>query len=408
VTLARDPRALREALVELDPVAAANPAAIRIVRAPGRVNLIGEHTDYNAGFVLPVAIDLGISIALVPTVDRRIGLTLASSGEHVDLELDALGPPRGTWVDYVAGTAWALQEAGATPTGFRGLLASDLPIGAGLSSSAALELAAAWALGGGQPPLADPVAVARAAQRAETDYVGVACGPMDQCASSLGLAGAALLLDCRSLEYRPVLLPMDEVSLVVCDSGVSRRLAASAYAERRAECGRAVAGLARLDPSVISLRDASPELLERAQPTLDPVAHRRARHVISENFRVLEAAQALQARDLEAAGRLFSASHASLRDDFEVSTPELDRLVEVAVSTEGVLGARLTGAGFGGATVNLVRTGAVERLAEAIARAYRTPSGDPAAVRAVIPSAGCGLLDGDLEASSPAGAMHAE
>src|SRR5829696_1875402 len=208
--LARDPDALARRLTEVEPLAADDAAAIRVVRAPGRVNLIGEHTDYNEGFVLPVAIDLGIAIALLPTDDRRVEVTLAETGERDGFGLDAIGPKRGSWIDYVAGTAWALGEAGATTRGFRGILASDLPQGSGLSSSAALELASSLALSGGAEPELDRMTLARTAQRAENAYVGVNSGLMDQFASAFGEERSALLLDCRSLEHRTVALPLDE------------------------------------------------------------------------------------------------------------------------------------------------------------------------------------------------------
>ncbi len=373
--LARDPGALRDALIGREPRAAANRDAIRVVRAPGRVNLIGEHTDYNDGFVLPVAIDLGISIALLPTGDGRVELTLAESGQRGVLELDAPGGRRGTWLDYVAGMAWALAGAGATVTGFRGLLASDLPQAAGLSSSAALEVAAAWALSGGEPPRMDPMDLVHVVQRSENTYIGLQNGIMDQFASVFGEPGRALLLDCRSLEHRAIALPLDEVALVVCHSGSSRRLEASAYNERRAQCEAAVADIAVAEPGVRSLRDVTPAMLDTARDRLDPLTARRAAHVVAENRRVLDAVAALEAGNLDEVGRLFSESHASLRDQYEVSSPELDILVEIAAATPGVVGARLTGAGFGGSTINLVRRQAVGALREAVLREYPERTG---------------------------------
>jgi galactokinase len=352
-----------------EPLAAADPNAIRVVHAPGRVNLIGEHTDYNGGFVLPAAIDLGITIALVPTDDRRMVLTLAADGERGELDLDAIGARIGGWIDYVAGTAWAMTEAGVPTHGFRGMLSSDLPAGAGLSSSAAIELAAAWALSGGEPPQTDPMSLARIAQRAENLYVGVSSGLMDQFAVAFGRADHALLLDCRSLEHRALALP-GGTRLVVCHSGVPRTLATSAYATRRAECDRAVAALAELDPSVESLRDVTPALLEAGRERMGDLIHRRARHVVSENARVLATVEAFEAGDLGAVGAALAASHVSLRDDYEVSSAALDALVEIAEGVPGVVGARMTGAGFGGCTVNLVREDAVGPLRDAILGTY--------------------------------------
>ena len=386
-----DPRRLAAALAALSPAAAADPARIRVVRAPGRVNLIGEHTDYNDGFVLPAAIDLEIRIACVPADDDVVEITLDAGGETRSFDLRHISR-QDSWIDYVAGTAAAMIEAGAPVRGFRGLLASTLPRGSGLSSSAALELAAAWALAGDAPPSLDGMTVARVAQRAENEFVGVQCGLMDQFASSLGVAGAGLLLDCRSLDWHPVPLPLDELRLVVCDSGSPRRLGASAYNERRAECERAVAVIGAVEPGVSSLRDVDPLMLERHRAAMDATAFRRARHVVGENARVLAAERAFAASDAAAIGRLFAASHASLRDDFEVSSPELDALVEIATATPGVLAARLTGAGFGGCTVNLVRPGAVDSLRAAIDRDYRPRTGLRPTVIEVVPVDGAGVV----------------
>ncbi len=373
--LARDPAALRDALVRLDPVAAARPDDVRVVHAPGRVNLIGEHTDYNEGFVLPFAIDLGISIALVPTDDDRVALTLAASGETGGFDVHAVGERRDSWLDYVAGMAWALDEAGTGPRGFRGLLASDLPQAAGLSSSAAIEVVAAWALSGGDRPPLDPMRLVHVVQRSENGYIGLNNGIMDQFACVFGEPGRALLLDCRSLEHRSVPLPLDDVALVACHSGSPRKLEASAYNERRAQCEAAVAAIAAVEPGVTALRDVTPSMLDRVRDRLAPVAARRAEHIVAENQRVLDSIAAFEAGDLDTVGRLFYASHASLRDLYEVSSPELDALVEIARATPGVIGARLTGAGFGGCTINLVRRDAVDALREAVLRDYPARTG---------------------------------
>jgi galactokinase len=387
-----DPDRLRQRLRTVDADAAAAPAdSILVVRAPGRVNLIGEHTDYNDGFVMPAAIGLEIRLAVLPTDDRRVVITLDDSGDTKGFDLDTIGPARGTWIDYVAGTAWALTAAGRPMSGFRGLLASNLPRGAGLSSSAALEMAAALALLGpeGSGP---PEARALAGQQSENGYVGVQSGVMDQFASAAGVADHAILLDCRSLEWRPVPLPLRDFALVVCHSGSSRRLDTSAYNERRAECDRAVAAIARLDPAVRSLRDVDPAMLEAADELMDPVAARRARHVVEENIRVLETEHALAAGDLIEVGRLFAASHASLRDLFEVSSPELDALVEIATSTEGVVAARLTGAGFGGSTINLVRHDRVGAFRANIEREYPARTGLRPRVLEVDPVDGASFI----------------
>ncbi len=387
-------------MTSLDPawlrarLAAADSALVRVVRAPGRVNLIGEHTDYNDGYVVPAAIGLETWIAVVPRDDRRVDITLASSGERDGFSLDSIGPRRGTWIDYVAGMAESLSAAGAALRGFRGVLASTLPVSAGLSSSAALELAAAWALCEEPRPPFGPMRVARLAQRAENDYVGVRCGLLDQFSSAMGQPGAALLLDCRSLEWRPVALPMAEHVLVAIDSGSPRRLAASDYNARRAECEAAVRGLALLEPGVRSLRDVPPEMLDLLGGHLAPVERRRAEHVVGENARVLTMVSALEAGDMETVGRCMAESHASLRDNYEVSSPALDALVEIAGSVEGVVGARMTGAGFGGCTVNIVRREAVEALTAAVADHYPGRTGLQATVHVVEPVAGAGVVEG--------------
>jgi galactokinase len=388
-----DAAELVDRLLALDGGPAIDRAQVRVVHAPGRVNLIGEHTDYNSGFVLPVAIDRGISIAFVPTFERRASLMLVADGRAAQVELDEPRPPDGTWVDYVAGVAWALREAGGAVSGFRGVLAADLPAGAGLSSSAAIELVVAWALGGGAPPLDDRLDLARTAQRAENEYVGVACGLMDQFAVTFGEPDRAMLLDCRSLQHRPIPIPPG-VALVVCDSGVPRRLAGSGYGDRRAECARAVEQIRSVAPEVTSLRDVDADLLATVREALDPVAFRRARHVVTENARVLAAAAALEEARLLELGVLLAASHESLRDDFEASTPEVDRLVAWAQVAPGAIGARLTGGGFGGSVVALVANDGVEAFADHLRRGYRTPAGSSPAVLRVAPAAGAGLIAG--------------
>ncbi len=389
------PAALREALRAAMPDAVADPSAVRIARGPGRVNLIGEHTDYNDGFVLPAAIGLEIRIAFVPTDDRRVEITLLEDGDRAGFDLDAIPPASERWIDYVAGTAWALQETGLRLHGLRGVLWSDLPRSSGLSSSAALELASAWALL--DPPdlgahAIDGMRLAQLCQRAENVHVGVMCGIMDQFASSLGQAGRAMLLDCRSLEYRPVSLPADEHVLVVCDTQVPRRLEKSEYNTRRAECERAVAALAEVEPGVRSLRDVDIAMLDRHAARLDPVARKRADHVVHENLRVHEAVDALEAGDVATVGRMFAASHASLRDLFEVSSPELDAMVAIGNETPGVVASRMTGAGFGGCTVNLVRRDAVDAFRAAVERDYPARTGRTPKVLVVEAARGAGIL----------------
>ena len=385
------PDALRSALLARVPAAAANPASVEIVRAPGRVNLIGEHTDYNDGFVLPAAIDLEIRMAIVPTDDRRVEVTLLADGTRHGFDLDAIPAAAGRSIDYVAGVAWSLGEAGLPMRGFRAVLASNLPMSSGLSSSAALELAGAWAL---LEPAARPAGddermlLARTAQRAENEHVGVRCGLMDQFASSLGRPGAAMLLDCRSLEYRAVPLPLSDHALVLCDSAAPRQLAASAYNARRAQCEEAVAVIAAEVPSVRSLRDVDRAMLAAFADRLDAETARRVEHVVGENERVLECVAALEAGDLVAVGHLFAASHRSLRELYEVSSAELDALVEIAGAVPGTAAARMTGAGFGGCTVNLVATDAHVQFVRHVSEVYARETGESPVFHVARASAG--------------------
>ena len=389
-----DPAALRRALAEQGS-AAGDPATAEVVRAPGRVNLIGEHTDYNDGFVLPVAIDLEIRLAVVPTDDRRVEVTLLADGTTSGFDLDAIPTASGRSIDYVAGMAWSLAQADLPTRGVRAVLGSNLPVAAGLSSSAALELASAWAL---LPPPARPrtdadrMRLARLAQRAENEHVGVHTGLMDQFASSLGQEGAAMFLDCRSLEHRTVPLPLADHALVICDSGAPRRLAASAYNDRRAECERAVAIIAAEIPEVRSLRDVNEAILTAYADRLGDVTRRRVEHVVRENARVLACTTAFETGDLASVGRLFADSHRSLRDLYEVSSPQLDALVGIASSVPGTVAARMTGAGFGGCTVNVVARDAIDRFREAVERDYPTRTGLQPRVLVVEPAAGAGVI----------------
>jgi galactokinase len=382
---------LVERLREVAPDAAAERSA-RVVRAPGRINLIGEHTDYNLGYVLPATIGLETWIASVADDSGVVELTSLQADETRSFELAAPGPARGEWIDYVAGMAVTLAARDVPLRGFRGVLDSDIPIGSGLSSSAALELAAGWSLSRDVPPPLPPMELAQAAQQAENEYVGVRCGLMDQFASALGQPGRALLLDCRSLEYRPVPLPADHV-LVVLDTRSPHRLGASEYNARRAQCEQAVAALASDHPGVRSLRDVTHEMLGTLADRVDEETVRRCRHVVEENERVLATVSALEAGDMAAVGRLFAQSHASLRDLYEVSSPELDALVDIATRVPGVAAARMTGAGFGGCTVNVVRSGARDELREAVAREYPERSGLEAGVYVVEPVAGAGTVN---------------
>jgi len=394
-----EPVFLAERLAELEPQGRSRP--VEVVRAPGRVNLIGEYTDVNDGFVLPAAIDLEIRIGFIPTDDRRVVLhRLGADGTVVEegraiFDLDALPDRSGRWADYAIGMARSLGEAGLRTRGIRGVIASTLPVGAGLSSSAAIEMAVAHTLLESELDAVDPLDLARLGRRAENDFVGVQSGLMDQFASNAGRDGAALLLDCRTLEWRPVPLPLDEVSLVVCDTSATRRLAGSEYNVRRAQCDQAVAVLGRDDPSIRALRDVEPDAVSAAvrEGRLDPLVGRRAEHIVTENKRVHATVAALESGDLDAVAEAFAASHASLRDCFEVSSPALDAMVEIALATPGVVAARMTGAGFGGCTVNLVRPDAVDRLRLAVEERYPARTGLTPRIYAVRPVRGAGRMD---------------
>jgi galactokinase len=364
----------------------------RVVRAPGRVNLIGEHTDYNEGFVLPMAIDREIVIAAAPSGDRRVELTRLDTGEREGFELDAIPAARGIWIDYVAGVASVLAEREVPMRGLRGVVASTLPIAVGLSSSAAVEMAAAWALVADDEPPLGPIELARVGQAVENGYIGVNSGLMDQLASVLGKRDAALLIDCRSLEWWPVQLPLEQHCVVAIESGSPRRLGASAYNERRSECESVVQALRERNPSVRAMRDVDLDALAAAADVVGPMAARRAEHVIRENRRVLDCVAALERGDLETVGELLASSHASLRDLFEVSSPELDALVDIATGVPGVVGARMTGGGFGGSIVVLAERGAVARLRGSVAQAYRDRTGLEAAVHVVEPADGAGRV----------------
>ncbi len=347
-----------------------------VARAPGRVNLIGEHTDYNAGLVLPCAIDRATRVAAGARGDREVRARSLALGSEVRFVLGA--PARaGDWADYVRGPALALLEAGHALCGADLLIASDVPLGAGLSSSAALGVAVTLALAALAEVSLTPLAAARLAHRAESHFVGVGCGILDPFASALGERDCALRIDCRSEEVARVALPADAVWLVA-DTGARRELARGGYGERVAECAAALAGAKRaglVGADASALRDLPASALARlAQALPEPLA-RRARHVVTENARVDACIAALRAGDLRAAGALLRESHASLRDDYAVSTPELDALCALGDAAPGCFGSRLTGAGFGGCSLHLVAPDAAARVATHLADAFRARFG---------------------------------
>ena len=342
--------------------------ATLIARAPGRVNMIGEHTDYNDGFVLPAAIERETRIAAAPRSDGRVRLVALDLKRETTFALDDVRPTaEEPWSNYVRGVAAGLLAGGYAVRGVDAMMQGDVPIAAGLSSSAAVEMAALQAFsaaGGFTVPLDQ---AARIGQKAEHLFVGTNCGLMDQLASALGRPDHVLLIDCRDLSYRPVPTPAG-ATILIADTAVRRQLASSAYNERRSQCEAAAQAL-----GVPALRDATLAMLERAD--LPPVVARRARHIITENDRVLATEAALRTGDLAAAGALMDASHASLRDLYDVSSAELDAMVELLRSQPGCFGARLTGAGFGGCAVALMANDSVRAAIPAVAAAYRSRTG---------------------------------
>jgi galactokinase len=344
---------------------------------PGRVNLIGEHTDYNDGFVLPVAIKRDVRMALRPRSDRHVRVVSLEYDGAAEFDLDDLTyDDDRLWLNYIQGVAQALEAEGVSLIGFDAVLSGNVPRASGLSSSAALEIASAHAFltATDQAAALDGPRIALAAQRAENEFVGVNCGIMDQFISELGSEGHALLIDCRSLDYELVPVP-SEAALIIGNTKASRSLAGSAYNERRRECEEGVARLRQALPDIKALRDVSSEELEAHKALLPETVYRRCRHVVGENERVLAAVAALKQGDLVEMGRLMDASHASLRDDYEVSSDALDAMVAAMRQAPGCYGARLTGAGFGGCAVALVKPGVEQQVADAIYRDYPRATG---------------------------------
>jgi galactokinase len=348
---------------------------MRIFRAPGRVNLIGEHTDYNDGFVMPAAIGFYTWIAAAKREDRILEAYSDHFDEKITFPLDALdGPPRKHWSDFIRGIAAKLQDAGHKLPGANLVIHTDVPLGAGLSSSASLEVATALALTVPSGIAVPRLELTKLCQAAENEYVGARCGIMDQFIATFGVSGNALMLDCRSLEYELIRVPPD-LRLVVCNSMVRHEHASGEYNRRRADCEAGVKLLVQHLPGIRALRDVGIADLDKCKDALPETIYRRCRHVVSENQRVLDAAKALQSGDADGFGRLMYASHASLRDDYEVSCKELDLLVELASSSAGICGARMTGGGFGGCTVNLVRGEHAAAFEAQMARTYQQATG---------------------------------
>lgn len=354
-----------------------------IVRAPGRVNLIGEHTDYNDGFVLPMAIDRSMWMALSPRVDSLVRVHSLDLNADSAFELNSFARGEG-WAEYIKGVAFELQQAGHVLHGFDAVMTGDVPRGAGLSSSAALELAAARAFAVASNLEWNATQMALLAQKAENDWVGVKCGIMDQMASSASREGFALFLDCRSLEIQHAPLP-ESASIVILDTSTRRGLVDSAYNERRSQCESAARWF-----GVKALRDISIKEFERKSKNnkIDKIILKRARHIVTENARVLEAVQVMKSGNIKRLGELFTSSHASLRDDFEVTNEALNIMVECAVKQQSCFGARMTGAGFGGCAVALVEKNMVHEFVDGVSAAYKQKSGLEASVYVCKPSEG--------------------
>jgi galactokinase len=371
-------------------------AAPRIFRAPGRVNLIGEHTDYNEGFVLPAAIDLYTWIAIAGRRDPVLHAFSENLNEEIELDLRESNPrSRNHWSDYIQGVSLMLQRLGIPVAGADIAIYSNVPSGAGLSSSAALEVSIASALLAlcGHP--LSLVETAKLCQRAENEFVGARVGIMDQFASCFGTVDHAILLDCRSLEFKRLLMPPG-VQMVICNTMVKHGHSGGEYNERRAQCEQGVQLLKRLFPSTKALRDVSLAQLQDIRSSLSDVIYRRCHHVISENERVLRVVEALQAGDLVAVGRCMAESHLSLKNDYEVSSRELDVMVELAANRAGVIGSRMTGGGFGGCTINLVETETVESFKRVIAEEYKRATQLDAEI--YISRAGAGVTEIEVSA----------
>lgn len=358
-----------------------------VVRAPGRVNLIGEHTDYNDGFVLPMAINRAVWIAFSPRDDDRVEVRSLDFDDPIHFDLRGIQKETPSPAEYVKGVAWALHEAGFAVKGLQGVLKGDVPIGAGLSSSAALELAMARSFAAVSDVAWDAPKMALLAQKAENQWVGMKSGIMDQLISAAGQEGHALLIDCRSLELTPTPLP-DGTAVVVLDTGTRRGLVGSAYNERRAQCEAAAAFF-----GMPALRDVSLEQFKARENELDPIIRKRARHIITENDRTLEAKDAMLAGDAKRLGGLMFASHVSLRDDFEVSSDALNAMVESARLHPACYGARMTGAGFGGCAVALIDAAQADDFVQQVTQTYITTTGNSPALYICHPTAGAEVVE---------------
>ena len=367
---------------------AARPA---LYRAPGRVNLIGEHTDYNLGFVLPIALEMSCYVAIAPAKHNDLRIYSSDWNEEVSIDIASLPSvkPAKDWSDYVIGVAHQLPKAGVSLSPADIWIRSNVPAGSGLSSSAALEVSTALALLGERQM--ESLEIARLCQRAESEFVGMPCGIMDQYASVFGREHAAVQIDCRSLVHKYISIP-ENVRIIAVNSLVKHELGTSAYRDRVAECREAVAAIQRFDNSVQSLRDVPLQFFEEIESNIPPIPRRRARHIISDSQRVVDLAAAAHAKDLPEMGKLFIASHRSMQNDYEISCEEIDFLVDQAIQLPGVYGARMTGGGFGGCTVNLVAPEYTDQFQAQITAAYEERYAITPVFYECIPAAGAGPL----------------
>ncbi len=364
-----------------------------IVRSPGRANLIGEHTDYNLGFVLPCAIDKAIYFAVAPRKDTMCRLYALNMNESFETSIDELRKSKKGWPNYLMGVLDQLNKSGYSFSGFNCVFGGDIPVGAGLSSSAALEAGLAFTLNHIFDLGIDKLSLVKIAQKAENEFVGVQCGIMDQFINIFGESGAVLRLDCRSLEYQYFPFEFDDVAIVLFNSNVSHSLASSQYNQRRTECTEGVNQIKKYEKHVESLRDVSADMLTACKSTLDPTVYRRCKYVVEENNRLLQACAALGRKDLKAFGRAMVQTHDGLSRDYEVSCKELDYLVDLVRDNPHVYGSRMMGGGFGGCTINLIETGSVDSLGKMVSEKYFQKFGIKTALYITSISSGTSILD---------------
>ena len=369
------------------------PGKPQLVVSPGRVNLIGEHTDYNEGFVLPGATDKVVVFAVARRTDALCHLVSRDFDQEFRCEIGQFHRSPLRWPDYLQGVLDQFVKAGHPVRGFNCVFGGDIPIGAGMSSSAAIEGGLAFAVNALFGLGLDSLTLVRMAQKAENEFVGVRCGIMDQFINIFGRARSVLKIDCRSLAFEAVPFERDDLRVVISDTLVRRELASSEYNVRRGQCEAGVQALRAHDPSIRSLRDVTLDLLREHRAELDPVVYRRCEYVVRENIRVTEACAALARNDFAVLGGLMNLSHAGLRDDYEVSSVELNALVEAARRVPGVLGSRMMGAGFGGCTISLVEAGAVPEFETRVSRDYEAETGRPPKVHVVRIEAGTHAVD---------------